>query len=64
MSTSLASSSSLRGSRVNLDALGAGSRVNLDALELPGLSRENLQHARDLSLASLNMARSQSMPGK
>jgi len=51
----------LGGSRMNLDNLG-GSRMNLDNLDTV-LSRENLQHARDLSIASLNMARSQSMPG-
>ena len=54
VSVSLASSSSLRGSCLNLDVDPGVSGV---------LSKENLQHARNLSLASLNMARSQSMPG-
>lgn len=49
VSASLASTASLRGSRLHL--------------EEAGLSRERLQQARDLSLASLAMARSQSLPG-
>jgi len=51
VSVSLASSSSLRGSCLDLNA------------DQGVLSKENLLHARNLSLASLNMARSQSMPG-
>jgi hypothetical protein len=63
VSSSLAatsSSASLRGSRANLDLLldgpvgGGGHHV---------LSRESLQEARELGLATLHMARSQSMPG-
>ena len=67
VSASLAATSSgasLRGSRANLDLLldgGApsGSHHNYHHV----LSRESLQEARELGLATLHMARSQSMPG-
>ena len=40
---------------------GRGSQTTLN--DLGGLSSENIMHAKRLSLASLDMARSQSMPG-
>ena len=40
---------------------GRGSQTTLN--DLGGLSAENIMHAKRLSLASLDMARSQSMPG-
>ena len=49
MSSSLSTSGSLRGSQATL--------------EPPGLSRESLLQAKRLGLASLDMARSKSMPG-
>ena len=56
--TSASSNASLRGSRANLDLLleSSGHHHNV-------LSRESLLEARELGLATLHMARSQSMPG-
>ncbi len=67
VSASLAATSSaasLRGSRANLDLLaGEGSGHHHLHHNHNVLSRESLLEARELGLATLHMARSQSMPG-
>jgi hypothetical protein len=66
VSASLAATSSaasLRGSRANLDLLAEGSGHHLNHHHHNVLSRESLLEARELGLATLHMARSQSMPG-
>jgi hypothetical protein len=63
VSASLAATSSaasLRGSRANLDLLAEGHHHHHNHSVL---SRESLLEARELGLATLHMARSQSMPG-
>ncbi len=65
VSASLAATSSaasLRGSRANLDLL-AGESSGHHHHHHNVLSRESLLEARELGLATLHMARSQSMPG-
>ena len=70
VSASLSSTASLRGSRADLSSGGLHHRVlSRESLTDSGsglhhvLSRESLLEARELGLATLHMARSQSMPG-